>query len=173
MKLISNHLLTLSEFSNLGDDIVIRINLAHVKDKGELNKFLAIPNDVFLDYPRGRTKPPIPKLELEETMALVKKYKNIKYFAVSNFEESEDVKIFSDQLPSYVKLVPKIETARGVMNLEDILDQGVEYVMLDGQDLYTDIANNHMFLKAKTKVKELCFIKSVNLLELYGVVFCS
>ena len=38
MILISNHLTQLQEFKQL-QDVVIRINMAHVKDKEELEKF--------------------------------------------------------------------------------------------------------------------------------------
>ena len=54
MILLSNHLLTLDEFKNV-DNVVVRINMAHVKDKKELKQFLNRDYDVFLDYPKGRT----------------------------------------------------------------------------------------------------------------------
>ena len=51
MILISNHLLTLKEF----EDVVIRINMAHVKDMKQLKQFLDRDYDIFLDYPKGRS----------------------------------------------------------------------------------------------------------------------
>ena len=59
MILISNHLTGMSQFKTL-KDVVIRINMAHVKDQYELEKYLKVPHDIFLDYPKGRTKPPLP-----------------------------------------------------------------------------------------------------------------
>ena len=67
MLLISNHLTQLKQFKNL-KDVVIRINMAHVKDAKELKKFVDVPYDIFLDYPKGRTKPPVPSLSLTEAI---------------------------------------------------------------------------------------------------------
>ena len=50
MILLSNHLLTLPEFQNV-KNVVVRINMAHVKDKTELDKFVNVGKDIFLDYP--------------------------------------------------------------------------------------------------------------------------
>ena len=67
MRLLSNHLLTLDEFKNV-DNVVVRINMAHVKDKKELKQFLNRDYDVFLDYPKGRTNPPVPTLSFTEAI---------------------------------------------------------------------------------------------------------
>ena len=67
MILLSNHLLTLDEFKNV-DNVVVRINMAHVKDKKELKQFLNRDYDVFLDYPKGRTNPPVPTLSFTEAI---------------------------------------------------------------------------------------------------------
>ena len=78
MILISNHLLTLPQFENV-DDVVIRINMAHVKDLKELKRFVSRSDEVFLDYPKGRTKPPVPTLSLTDAINFTHKYDNIKY----------------------------------------------------------------------------------------------
>ena len=57
MILISNHLTQLDQFKEL-KDVVIRINMAHVKDSKQLKEFVNVPYDIFLDYPKGRSKPP-------------------------------------------------------------------------------------------------------------------
>ena len=67
MILISNHLTEMSQFNSL-NDVVIRINMAHVKNQTELDKYLKVPHDIFLDYPKGRTKPPVPTLHVKITM---------------------------------------------------------------------------------------------------------
>ena len=67
MILLSNHLLTLPEFQKV-EDVVIRINMAHVKDMKELKKFVDRDYDVFLDYPKGRSKPPVPSLSLTDAI---------------------------------------------------------------------------------------------------------
>ena len=72
MILLSNHLLTLSEFKNI-KDVVIRINMAYVKDIFQLEKFVNIDYDIFLDYPKGRTKPPKPILHIPDALDIMKR----------------------------------------------------------------------------------------------------
>jgi len=172
MILISNHLLTLHQFKNV-DDVVIRINMAHVKDIKELKQFVNKKQDVFLDYPKGRTKPPVPSLSLTDAITFTHKYDNIKYFATSNIEEIAEVDLICDMLPDHVSFVPKIETLRGVQNLESLFKTGkIFHIMLDGEDLYTDINNDvDLFLNLKDRVQHNCMKYGVELLELYGVVF--
>ena len=97
MLLISNHLLTLNQFKNV-EDVVVRINMAHVKDLKELKTFVNRDYDVFLDYPKGRTKPPVPSLSLTDAITFTHKYDNIKYFATSNIEEVAEVDLICDML---------------------------------------------------------------------------
>ena len=172
MILLSNHLLTLDEFKNV-ENVVVRINMAHVKDANELKKFVSVDNDIFLDYPKGRTKPPIPSLSFTEAIDMVKKYKNIKYFATSNIEEVSEVNLICEMLPEGVAFVPKIETLKGVLNLNKLFDTGkIKHIMLDSEDLYTDIRNDvELFLNFKDRVKKSCEDYDVELLELYGVIF--
>jgi len=169
MILISNHLLTLPQFANISIDVVIRINLSYVRSEAELERFLTVPNYVFLDYPKDRTKPPEPVLSYETALRIAKQHDNVKYFAVSNIENVEDVEEY--KMPERIKLVPKIETIEGVQNLDKILNCGIKYIMLDAEDLYTDCGDKDIFLEAKTAVQEICKEREVQLLELYGVVF--
>ena len=172
MILISNHLLTLPEFQNV-NDVVIRINMAHVKNMAELKKFVSRDYDVFLDYPKGRTKPPVPSLSLTDAINFTQKYSNIKYFATSNIEEVAEVNLICEMLPDGVSFVPKIETLKGVLNLDRLFDTGkINHIMLDGEDLYTDVRNDvELFLNLKNRVTETCKEYNVELLQLYGVVF--
>ena len=172
MLLISNHLTQLKQFKNL-KDVVIRINMAHVKDAKELKKFVDVPYDIFLDYPKGRTKPPVPSLSLTEAIDFTKNYPNIKYFATSNIEEVAEVNSICEMLPPGVSFVPKIETLKGVLNLDKLFDTGkIQHIMLDSEDLYTDIKNDvELFVNLKDRVRRICNKYSVELLELYGVVF--
>ena len=142
MLLISNHLTQLEQFKKL-KDVVIRINMAHVKDSKQLEKFVNVPYDVFLDYPKGRSKPPLPSSNLDEAIAFTKKYNNIKYFATSNIEEIAEVDLICEMLPEGVNFVPKIETLKGVLNLSKLFDTGkIKHIMLDSEDLYTNIQND-------------------------------
>jgi len=172
MILISNHLLTLPEFQNI-NNVTVRINMAYVKDRKELEKFVKVKYDIFLDYPKGRTKPPIPALDINDALDVMGGYKNIKYFAVSNIQDRDEVNIICDIIPDYVNFVPKIETIKGVLNLNKLFDTDkIKHIMLDSEDLYTDVGNDvELFLNLKDRVKRICKEYNVELLELYGVVF--
>ena len=172
MLLISNHLLTLPQFQNV-EDVVVRINMAHVKNMKELKNFVSRDYDVFLDYPKGRTKPPVPTLSLTDAITFTQKYDNIKYFATSNIEEVAEVNLICEMLPEGVRFVPKIETLKGVLNLDKLFDTGkIYHIMLDSEDLYTDIKNDvELFTNLKVRVGRVCEDYGVELLQLYGVVF--
>ena len=172
MILISNHLLTLPEFEKI-EDVVIRINMAHVRDMKQLKQFLNRDNDIFLDYPKGRSKPPVPSLSFKDSVEILGEYDNIKYFATSNTEEVAEVNLICDLLPEHTNFVPKIETLKGVLNLNRLFDTGkIKHIMLDSEDLYTDIGNDvELFVGLKDRVKKTCEKYNVELLELYGVVF--
>lgn len=168
--LLSNHLLNLEQFTEL-KDVVIRVNMAHVRDYEELTKFVNVDYDIFLDYPCTRTKPPVPTVNVRDALRAIREYPSIKYFAVSNIETPEEVDIWVGILPEGVDFVPKIETRRGVENLQSIC-QGIQYAMLDSEDLYTDVGGDAaLYLKLKDRAKRDCESNNVTLLELYGVVF--
>ena len=172
MILISNHLLTLPEFKNI-EDVIVRINMAHVKDIKELYRFVKVDYDIFLDYPKGRTKPPVPTLDINDALEVMSQYKNIKYFASSNIEDVSEVNTICDVIPDSVSFVPKIETLKGVLNLEKIFKGGrVKHIMLDSEDLYTDIRNDvSLYTYLIDRVRNSCDKYDIKLLELYGVVF--
>jgi hypothetical protein len=172
MILLSNHLLTLPEFRDI-DNVVIRINMAYVQDIWELEKFVSVKYDILLDYPKSRTKPPKPVLHIPDALDIMKEYKNVKYFATSNIEEVSEVNLICEILPEGVAFVPKIETLKGVLNLDKLLDTDkIRHIMLDSEDLYTDIRNDvELFLNLKNRVNNTCDEYDVELLELYGVVF--
>ena len=174
MLLISNHLTQLEQFKNL-EDIVIRINMAHVKDSKQLEEFVDVPYDIFLDYPKGRNKPPLPSSNLTEAIEFTKKYNNIKYFATSNIEEVSEVNLICEMLSEGVSFIPKIETLKGVLNLEKLFNTGkIKHIMLDAEDLYTNIQNDvELFISLKERVRRVCNDYKVECLELYGVVFSS
>jgi len=172
MILLSNHLLTLPEFKNI-EDVIVRINMAHVKDIKELYRFVKVDYDIFLDYPKGRTKPPVPTLNINDALEVMSQHKNIKYFALSNIEDVSEVDIICDIIPDTVSFVPKIETLQGVLNLEKIFKSGrVKHIMLDSEDLFTDIKNDvSLYTYLIERVRKVCDEHNVKLLELYGVIF--
>jgi len=170
--LLSNHLLTLPEFKNV-ENVVIRINMAYIRDMKEFHKFLQIDYDIFLDYPKGRTKPPVSILDINDALEVMSQYKNIKYFASSNIEDVSEVDTICDMIPDRVSFVPKIETLKGVLNLEKIFKGNhVNHIMLDSEDLYTDVSNDvSLYTYLIERIRKSCDKYNVKLLELYGVVF--
>lgn len=172
MILISNHLTQLPQFKDL-KDVVVRINMAHVRTKDELCRFLDTPHDVFLDYPKGRTKPPLSTLSMIDALEVAHKYDNIKYFAVSNIETNSEVAALISELPPDVQFVPKIETMVGVINLDVILrNNPIEIIMLDTEDLYTNVKNDtELYLDLSSRARWTCKNLGVRVLEMHGVVF--
>ncbi|MBI3336880.1 hypothetical protein HYZ98_04960 [Candidatus Peregrinibacteria bacterium] len=173
MILVSNHALERKYFP-VPQDVVIRVNVAWVRTVPMLEKILTETEyDIFLDYPQGRTKPPVPTIALEDTLRSVHRFPHVKYFAVSNVEDPEAIHVIQRRLPTHVMMVPKIETQKGVDQLEYIVkDTGVRYIMLDKEDLYFNIGGEselygELVKRVRNKAKEL----SVEVLELHGVIF--
>jgi pyruvate kinase len=144
-------------------DAIIRVNLAWVS-KEEARKILSeTKNDIYLDYPSGRTKPPKPTMTLDDAIELANEFK-VKYFAVSNIECICDVLDIQSKL-YYSEFVPKIETVNGVENIREIT-QEVDIIMLDKEDLYVD-CNGEGYEDLINKVRS----SKVKVLELAGVIF--
>ena len=162
------------------DDAVLRINLAWCNSLDELESNLKkhAQQNIFVDLPIGRIKPPNNKYTLKEIIPILKSYNNIKYFAISNVEDESDLDEFLDSIPENITIVPKIESPRGVKNIKNIiarLDYSERYVMLDHDDLFSSIKKDNedpsMF---QVYVKELigtCKENNVGLLRTVGVVF--
>ena len=72
-----------------------------------------------------------------------------------------------------LSFVPKIETLKGVLNLEKIFQTKlINHIMLDTEDLYTDVENDvQLYTYLIDRVKNSCYKYNIQLLELYGVVF--
>ncbi|MBI5469885.1 hypothetical protein HY968_00990 [Candidatus Kaiserbacteria bacterium] len=173
MIIVSNHLFNTTDLL-FPRNVVVRVNLAWIKDLETAHSVLKkIKHDVYLDYPQGRTRPPKPKLKLSDAINLAKKYKNVKFFAVSNIEDPVMAKKIRDTIPSRIEFVPKIETKRGVMNMLAIIKAArVKHAMLDKEDLYRDVyrdvaAYEKLIAEARMRAAEF----NVALLELRGVVF--
>ena len=172
MILISNHLLRLHSIDIKAEN-VIRINIAWVKDEAELEKYLDIPYDVFIDYPDGRTKPPLTAISIDDTIAMIAKYGNIKYFAISNAESQDRIKSLRDKLDDRITLVPKIETEKGVNNIDAVLSASrTKYIMLDKEDLYVNVKqNSDKYTELISTLRKRCVEKGVHIFELSGVIF--
>jgi citrate lyase beta subunit len=172
---VSNHVLVkASKIVLPKEHVVIRVNVAWVPTKKKLVDILAsIKHDIFLDYPLGRTKPPRPKLTLDQVIALIPQFPNIKFFAVSNVENPVAIGKIKARLPKHIELVPKIETRKGVEQLPEIIDSiQTKHIMLDKEDLYVNIHHNQKEFDALVKkARASCKKKGVGVLELQGVVF--
>ena len=173
MLIISNHLEAKGGFS-LPDHAVVRVNVAWISTKEKLMETLKdIKHDVYLDYPQGRTKPPKPTIALEETIAIIPQFPQIKYFAVSNVEEPDAIYAIKMRLPSHVGIVPKIETKRGIENLEAIVAKiQNQHIMFDKEDLYLDINRDAELFEQLVKLtRQKSKTLGITVLELHGVVF--
>ena len=161
-------------------DTVLRINLAWCNSISELENILKThqENKIFVDLPIGRIKPPNNRYTLEEIVPLFKSYKNIQYFAISNVENGADLDVFLNSIPKNVTIVPKIESPKGVKNIEEIikkLDYEEQIVMLDHDDLFSNIKKENEdpsnFQKYIKILIEKCRENNVNLLRTVGVIF--
>jgi hypothetical protein len=155
---------------------VYRLNAAWIKSVKELDFLLKkIKNDIFLDFPQGRTKPPKPVLALNDMIEAMHKNTNIKYFAITNVKKPEQIDDIREKVPSRIKLVPKIESKSGIDNLEKIfkkLKRGERHIMLDKEDLYNDMGSHkELFERYVEKALACSKKKRISVLELQGVIF--
>jgi len=155
---------------------IFRLNAAWIKSKNELYKLLSeIKGDVFLDFPKGRSKPPIPVLELGDLIQAMLKFKKIKYFAITNVKSPQDINDIRHLIPTRIILIPKIESKIGINKFELIINKlkrNEKYIMLDKEDLYTDLDNNNeKFEEYLQLIRNKCLDNSIECLELQGVIF--
>jgi len=159
-------------------DVVIRFNLAWVDDLDSLNVYLPkIDNDVFIDLPIGRTKPPNNSYELNDLKEIVRKNKNVRYIAISNVETHADIENFIEVFPEHITIIPKIESKRGVENISEICKGLIseKIIMLDHDDMFSDFIKNKVplskYLYFIEKLDNFCKQNSVRLLKTRGVIF--
>jgi len=158
-------------------ETVFRLNTAWVQTKEDLFYLLEnIKGDVFLDFPKGRTKPPKPVLRIGDLQEAISTFDKIKYFALSNVESGLDVDEMR-RLVSTVKLVPKIESRAGIEHIFSIINalkDDEKYLMLDKEDLYVDLkCHDGKFVKYIDILRSMCRERGKELLQLQGVIFTS
>jgi len=158
------------------DYTVFRVNVAWVKSRKELFHLLGeIKNDVFLDFPEGRFKPPTPVLGFDDLLEAIEKFDNIKYFGMTNVKKAKNIIEMRKKIPERILLIPKIESREGVDNLEEIAGQlrkNENYIMLDKEDLYTDLKNHkELFEKYVRLVRDKSKRSNIKVIELQGVIF--
>jgi len=172
MLIISNHVTSCG--MEVPHNAVIRVNIAWIKDKVELQDIIdASEHSIFLDYPTGRFKPPVPTLTLDEAIDIANSNSIVECFGVSNAEDLESMKKIREKLNDAITLIPKIETKEGVSNLSQIVEgANTNMIMLDKDDLYTNVRHNKdTFDFMLVVVKSFCDITKVQLLTLRGVIF--
>ena len=93
-------------------------------------------------------------------------------------KNKNDLQPFLDKLPDYVNIVPKIESAKAVINIKDICDSlktEKKIIMLDHDDLFSSIIRNHEdknnFQKYIKKLIDFCRENDISLLRTVGVMF--
>lgn len=159
---------------------VFRINLAWVNDIEQLTTLVEKHREhpIFIDLPINRTKPPNNKYTLDDIIIILKKYDNIKYLAVSNVEKGQDLDEYLKVVPKSITIVPKIESHRGVDNIDEILEK-LEYderiIMLDHDDLYSNLLKSNMsadkFSFYINNLAEFSKKNNIVLLRTIGIIF--
>lgn len=176
MILISNHAL---QYLQSAGNVVIRVNLAWYGDlestKQELKRLIKEypDNDIFLDYPMGRSKPPQPQVSLKFAIVLANFYTKIKYFAISNAEDAKIMSNIRAELREDITLVPKIESTVGVSKLYYIT-QGAQtdIIMYDSEDLFSNVrGDSKEYISYSNRLKQVCKDNNIKMLSLQGVVF--
>jgi len=177
MLLVSQNLLKYG--MDFPPNTVLRINLAWVKDLDYLVNFLKkFDKDIFLDLPTGRTKPPNYRYNMEELKDILNSHKNVKYFAISNVETTSQISDSYNFLSKNITLVPKIESIVGIKNIKaitDVLREKEKILMLDHDDLFSDIIINEKdvdyYITLINKLVIFCNKEKITLLRTRGVIF--
>ena len=164
----------------LPKNAILRINLAWCNTLNELKVILAKnkESEFFIDLPVGRVKPPNNKYSLDDLIPIIESNKQIKYFAISNVENKNDLQPFLDKLPDHVNLVPKIESPNAVLNIKEIcgaLKTEKKIIMLDHDDLFSSIIrkneDKNSFQEYVRKLIGFCKKENISLLRTVGVMF--
>ena len=171
---ISNHNIT---FSN---DVIYRINLAWINNLQELENLLKKHDKqkIFLDLPTNRIKPPNNKYSLDDIIPILNSYENIRYFAISNVNNANDLEPYNDLIPKNITIVPKIESPDGISNVSEIVQAipGQEKIlMLDHDDLFSALTKlaepPSNFKNYINELVEFCKENNITLLRTIGVIF--
>ena len=164
----------------LPKEAVFRINLAWCNSLEELEGKLAKnkKSEFFIDLPVGRVKPPNNRYSLDDLIPIIESNKQIKYFAISNVENKNDLQPFLDKLPGSINIVPKIESPNAVLNIKEICDAlktEKKVIMLDHDDLFSSIIrkneDKNSFQKYIKKLIDFCEKENISLLRTVGVMF--
>ena len=171
---ISNHNITFNSA------VIYRINLAWINNLQELEALLKKHDKqkIFLDLPVSRIKPPNNKYSLDGIIPILNSYENIRYFAISNVNNANDLESYNDLIPKNITIIPKIESPDGITNVSEIVKAipGKEKIlMLDHDDLFSTLTKlGEQPSKFKDYINELvqfCKENNITLLRTIGVIF--
>lgn len=160
----------------LPENCVIRLNMAWYSSSEIEVDLSQIKNDIFMDVPIGRKKPPMNRYSMNEIEKLIGKYEKIKYLAISNVNEKEDL---LDFLKINCQIIPKIESLKGIGNIKEILSclpYKNKIIMLDHEDLYNDLLTNKknpelLYSNYIDELKKNCKESDCCVLQTAGIVF--
>ena len=165
---------------HIPSDAILRVNLAWCSSIKQLKTILDEhkDNSIFLDLPIKRIKPPNNKYTLDDLVPVISSYNQIKYFAISNVESSDDLKDYIQKIPPNIILVPKIESPTAIQNISEIVNAiptDEKVLMLDHDDLFSKIIKNNEsidnFKKHTQKLVDYCNSNKIVLLRTVGVIF--
>ena len=171
---IENYDLTLPK------DVVFRINLAWCNSLKELEAKLLKNKkaEFFIDLPIRRIKPPNNSYSLDDMIPIIEANPCVRYIAISNVENKDDLQPFLEKLPDYVNIVPKIESLTAVLNIKEICDSlktEKKIVMLDHDDLFSSIIHSNedknSFQHYIMMLIDFCEENDISLLRTVGVMF--
>ena len=163
----------------LPKDTILRVNLAWHKSLASIRTMLRkyARYSIFLDIPVNRRKPPNHKHDVDEIARIARKFPNVKYVAVSNVESAVDLDYYCRQFDC--KIVPKIETLKGVEHAQEIIDSlnyKPQILMLDHEDLFSNLVSlkkEHIYLDLVGRLVDICKRKKAHLLRVKGIIFSS
>ena len=128
--------------------------------------------------PVNRIKPPNNKYSLDDIIPILNSYENIRYFAISNVNNGNDLESYNDLIPKNITIIPKIESPDGITNVSEIVKAipGQEKIlMLDHDDLFSTLTKlGEQPSKFKDYINELvqfCKENNITLLRTIGVIF--
>ena len=171
----------ISQYSvSFPNDVINRINLAWINNVQELESLLKKHDKqkIFLDLPINRIKPPNNKYSLDDIVPILNSYENIKYFAISNVNNANDLESYNELIPKNITIVPKIESPDGISNVSEIVQAipGQEKIlMLDHDDLFSALTKlaepPSNFKNYINELVEFCKENNITLLRTIGVIF--
>ena len=171
----------ISQYSvSFPNNVIYRINLAWINNVQELESLLKKHDKqkIFLDLPINRIKPPNNKYSLDDIVPILNSYENIKYFAISNVNNANDLESYNELIPKNITIVPKIESPDGISNVSEIVQAipGQEKIlMLDHDDLFSALTKlaepPSNFKNYINELVEFCKENNITLLRTIGVIF--